>query len=101
LVNGFVHDVHCLKTPRTAAGFMAVFRDILSGKTDLASLARRGSEVNLADFHLDGVLPRIESVLEATAHQAKRVAGTAAERLPHGAPGRKADTQRLCRRRPD
>lgn len=64
-----VHDVHCLKTARTAEHLADVFGRILQGAIDLAPLARRASAVIWRDFHLDTILPHIERALMRAARQ--------------------------------
>jgi glycosyltransferase involved in cell wall biosynthesis len=77
-----VHGVHCLKVDRSAEGFAAAFRSIMDGQVELEPIARRGEAAVWRDFHLDALLPRIESVLAAAAArplQARARAGTVAE----------------------
>jgi glycosyltransferase involved in cell wall biosynthesis len=77
-----VHGVHCLKVDRSAEGFAAAFRSIMDGQVDLEPIARRGEAAVWRDFHLDALLPRIESLLTAAAAgplQARARAGTVAE----------------------
>jgi glycosyltransferase involved in cell wall biosynthesis len=75
----FVHGVHCLKAPRTAEGFARALGDILDGKIQLEPIGRRVAALVRRDFHLDGLLPRLEQVLAAGAQQSRAGAGTAAE----------------------
>ena len=75
----FVHDVHCLKAPRTAAAFANMFQDVLDGRTLLAPLGRRASAVIWRDFHLHALLPRIERALKTAARQSREGAGSSEE----------------------
>jgi glycogen synthase len=72
----FVNGVHCLKAARTAAAFADVFADIMTGKIALEPLARRASAVVWRDFHIDALLPRIESALGRAARRPSDPAGT-------------------------
>jgi glycosyltransferase involved in cell wall biosynthesis len=74
-----VHGVHCLKAPRTVAGFTRVFADILDGKIDLQPLARRVSTTVRRDFHLAALLPSIERALVACAARPRAGAGSTAD----------------------
>lgn len=80
-----VHDVHCLKAPRTAAALADVFAGILRGDIDLGPIGRRASAVIWRDFHLDALMPRIEAALARAARQ------------PRGPVGRPDDAYRLAR----
>ena len=64
-----VHDVHCLKTARTAAHLADVFGRMMQGAIALEPIARRASAVIWRDFHLDAILPRIELALRRAARQ--------------------------------
>ncbi|MGH7194226.1 MAG: glycosyltransferase, partial [Candidatus Saccharimonadales bacterium] len=72
-----VHDVHCLKTARTAEHLADVFGRILQGTIDLAPIARRASAVIWRDFHLDGILARVELALMRAARQNREGAACA------------------------
>jgi glycogen(starch) synthase len=75
----FVGDVHCLKVERSAAAFADVFQEILDGRRALEPLARRASAAIWRDFHLDRLLPRIESALASAAQAPRATGGTADE----------------------
>jgi glycosyltransferase involved in cell wall biosynthesis len=75
----FVHDVHCLKAPRTAEAFASMFQDVLDGRTLLAPIGRRASAVIWRDFHLHALLPRIERALKTAARQSREGAGSSDE----------------------
>lgn len=75
----FVHDVHCLKAPRTAEAFARLFQDVLEGRIELAPLGRRASAVIWRDFHLNALLPRIERALATAARQPRVGAGAVDE----------------------
>jgi glycosyltransferase involved in cell wall biosynthesis len=74
-----VHGVHCLKVPRTTEGFAEIFTEILDGRIDLEPIGRRGALAVRRDFHLDGLLPRIEAILARAARQDRTGAGSADE----------------------
>lgn len=71
------HEVHCLKAERGAEAFAGVLADVLEGRIELAPLGRRVARVVWRDFHLDGVLPRIEQALRRAAGRARAGAGDA------------------------
>ncbi|HET6879807.1 MAG TPA: glycosyltransferase family 4 protein [Pirellulales bacterium] len=71
-----VGDVHCLKVARTAEAFANVLARVLDGDIDLKPIGRRASTVIWRDFHLDLLLPDIESALTGAAGQPTRPMGT-------------------------
>lgn len=75
-----VHDVHCLKTARTATSLADAFARILQGTIALEPIARRAAAVIWRDFHIDAILPRIESALM----RAARRTNYGAESTPRG-----------------
>ncbi|HVX10987.1 MAG TPA: glycosyltransferase family 4 protein [Pirellulales bacterium] len=75
----FVDGVHCLKTARTGEAFADVLAGILEGKIDLKPVGRRASAVIWRDFHLDVLLPEIETALARAQGQSRSPAGTAEE----------------------
>jgi hypothetical protein len=66
-----------LKAGRGAEAFAGVLADVLEGRIELAPLGRRVARVVWRDFHLDGVLPRIEQALRRAAGRARAGAGDA------------------------
>jgi glycosyltransferase involved in cell wall biosynthesis len=70
-----VHGVHCLKAARSPEAFARALHDVARGATPLEPIARRAAEVAWGDFHLDAILPRIETVL-ADAAQSDRAGFT-------------------------
>lgn len=74
-----VDGVHLLKAPRTAEAFAQVYRKVASGEISLEPIGRRVQSVVWRDFHLDAILPRIESVLERAARRPRRGAGSTAQ----------------------
>jgi glycosyltransferase involved in cell wall biosynthesis len=67
LAEWLVDGVHCLKAERTPEAFADVIERVVRGDMDLAPIAARAQRAVLRDFHLDQVLPRIETVLSAAA----------------------------------
>ncbi len=63
----FVDRLDCLKADRTPEGFAEAFEAVLTGRTSLPEVARRGMNVVLRDFHLDTIVRRIEKELRAAA----------------------------------
>lgn len=77
-----VHGVHCLKVERSAAAVAETLRAAADGRTDLPSLARRARAAVWNDFHLDVIVPKIESVLGRAVDDARaegRKPGSASE----------------------
>jgi glycogen synthase len=74
-----VNDVHCLKVPRSAQAFARVWRQVIDGEIDIEPIARRIAATALRDFHLDAIIPRIESALHQASLQSRAGAGTSAE----------------------
>ena len=62
-----VHGVHCLKAARNPEAFASALVDVSTGAIPLAPIARRASEAAWRDFHLDAIVPKIESVLADSA----------------------------------
>lgn len=86
------HGVHCWKIERRAEALADALLDILDGRIELASIARRVASVVWRDFHIRRLLPRIERALERAARQRRAAAGDAqqtyhlallAEKLTH------------------
>jgi glycosyltransferase involved in cell wall biosynthesis len=73
------HGVHCLKAARTPGAFAQAIQTVLSGEVALEPIARRAGEAAWRDFHLDRLLPRIESLL-ADAARGTRSGGRRATR---------------------
>lgn len=73
-----VHQVHCLKVPRTPEAFAAAFRQVLERRIDLEPIGRRASAMVRRDLHLDSLVVRIERALDRAA-QAPRSAGGSPE----------------------
>jgi glycogen(starch) synthase len=71
-----VGDVHCLKVARTAQAFADALARVLDGAIDLKPIGRRASAVIWRDFHLDLLLPDIESALTTAVAQPSSAAGT-------------------------
>ena len=69
------------KTPpdRTPEAFGEAFAGIMSGRIDLEAIARRGSISALRDYHIDAILPKIESVLRRASVQPRDGAGNSAD----------------------
>jgi glycogen(starch) synthase len=93
----FVNGVHCLKAARDADAFATRLVEVLDGRIDLEGLARRTQAVVWSDFHLDSVLPRIESILEDAAGRRSLNPGDpgdlyALARLAEGLVGRFVDS---------
>ena len=63
----FDHGVHVLKADRSPKSFADTIDAIADGRIPLEPIARRGLDRVWATFHLDGVLPHIEDVLEEAA----------------------------------
>ncbi len=74
-----VHGVHCVKAARTPEAFAEVFRMILAGEVDLGPLALRGKEMVWRHFHLDALIPTIESALQNASRHIPVNPGTADE----------------------
>lgn len=74
-----VHGIHLLKAERTPDAFARTFAAVIRGEVDLEGIARRGMTTVWRDFHLDAILPRIESVLARAAERPRARPGTAAE----------------------
>jgi glycosyltransferase involved in cell wall biosynthesis len=74
-----VHGVHCLKAARDAGSFADVFRRVLDGEVSLGPVATRGEAAVWRDFHLDALVPRIETALRAASRRPRAGAGSAAE----------------------
>ena len=70
-----VHGLHCLKSARTPEAFADTFASVIRGEVDLQSIARRGAAAALRDFHIDTILPRIESILENASRRPRNGAG--------------------------
>jgi glycosyltransferase involved in cell wall biosynthesis len=74
-----VHGVHCLKTARRPDAFATVFRRIMSGSIRLEPIARRAAEATWRDFHIDTILPRMETMLHDASIGRRGSAGNPAE----------------------
>jgi glycosyltransferase involved in cell wall biosynthesis len=67
----FIHGLDCLKAERTPEAFADVVESVLRGRTLLPALAKRAARLVSKYFHLDRLMPSIESVLmEAAADRA-------------------------------
>lgn len=66
----------CIKADRDPHAFAAALGEILEGRTDLERLGRRAEAVAWRYFHLDGLLPRIETALEEQSRRPRRRAGS-------------------------
>jgi len=64
-----VHGVHCLKAERSAESFATILHQAATNAVALVPIARRAEAACWRDFHLDAILPRIESVLFDAAHE--------------------------------
>lgn len=67
----WVDRVHCIKIERTAESLANALREILDGDIELEPISRRTAAVAQRDFHLDRIIPRIESVLERSARRGR------------------------------
>jgi glycogen synthase len=74
-----VHEVDCLKVARTAEGFAEAFGQVIRGEIALAPIGRRAASTVRREFHLDGLIPRIEQCLERASRQSRAGAGSADE----------------------
>jgi glycosyltransferase involved in cell wall biosynthesis len=74
-----IHGIDCLKIDRSPESLTQSLRDVLEGRINLGTLARRGADRVQQDFHLDELLPRIEQTLAEASHQARTALGTAEE----------------------
>jgi glycosyltransferase involved in cell wall biosynthesis len=68
----FVGGVHCLTAPPDPGAIADVLVDVVTGRIQLEPLARRGANVAWRDFHIDAVLPRVETILAEEARAPRR-----------------------------
>ncbi len=71
-----VHGVHCLKVARDERSFADAFGLILDGAVALEPLSRRGALAVWRDFHLDGLISRIEGSLLNASRRPRTGAGS-------------------------
>jgi glycosyltransferase involved in cell wall biosynthesis len=74
-----VDGVDCIKAKRTVEGFRDGFASVMDGEIDLASLGARVTNTVWRDFHLDAVVPSIESLLREAAEAPREAPGRPAE----------------------
>jgi glycosyltransferase involved in cell wall biosynthesis len=91
LAEWLVHGVHCLKVPRSVEAFADTFAKVLDQSIDLEPIGKRVGAVVRRDFHLDGILPRIEGVLERASRQPRSGGGTPDEAYRMAVIGEKLD----------
>jgi glycosyltransferase involved in cell wall biosynthesis len=72
-----VDRVHCVKAERTAEAFARVFAQAIAGEIDLASISARAEAAAWRDFHVDVLIPRVESALIDAARTPRGNPGTA------------------------
>jgi glycosyltransferase involved in cell wall biosynthesis len=70
-----VQGVHCLKASRSPEAFARVLFNVATGEIPLAPIARRAAEASWREFHLDAIVPRIESVLASAALPGRKPLG--------------------------
>lgn len=79
LAEWFVHGVHVLKAQRSAEAFAHAIATILDGRVDLSGIGRRAADVVAREFHIDAIIPRIESILIDAATRPRSEVGSADE----------------------
>lgn len=79
LAEWLVHGVHCLKVERSAESIASCLEGLINGCIDLGAAARRAQAVAWRDFHINRVVPRIESILRAAANHPRQTASDHAE----------------------
>jgi glycosyltransferase involved in cell wall biosynthesis len=75
----FVHGVHVLKVHRSPEAMADAFTSVLDGSVDLAKMGHRLAKVIGRDFHIQSIMPKIETALEVAGTRPRAGAGTREE----------------------
>ena len=93
----FLGGVHCLTAPNDPVAVAGVLADVVAGRIQLGPIARRGAAVIWRDFHIDAVLPRVESILAEEATAPRRRGGLPVLTIPRMALAAEDLAERLLR----
>ncbi len=77
LAEWFVHGVHVLKAERSAEAFADGIAAIQDRRVDLGTIGKRVANVVGREFHIDAILPKIETILEDASRRPRVSLGSA------------------------
>jgi glycosyltransferase involved in cell wall biosynthesis len=78
----FIDGVDCLKAARDATSFADRIAGFLDGNVDVQRFGTRSQNVVWRDFHIDCILPQIESILETAARRRRHARAAAGDFYP-------------------